>query len=113
MTTIAAGERRARRLPLTLIYAALIVAAALTMLPFVWVLSGSLRSMSDFQSDPGAWLPSAVTFENYGRLFSTAGFGGYLANSLIVAAMVVGANVIGGALAGYALGKLRFRAVWG
>jgi len=109
MSSLAAGERRARRVPIALLYVALAVAAVLTVLPFLWVISGSLRSMADFRSDPGAWLPAAVTLENYSRLFSGAGFGGYLANSLIVAAIVVAGNVIGGSLAGYALAKLRFR----
>jgi len=109
VSAFAAGERRSRRVPVALLYIALVIAALVTVLPFIWVVSGSLRGMADFRSDPGAWLPSAVTFENYGRLFSTAGFGGYLANSLIVAAMTVAGNVIGGALAGYALAKLSFR----
>ena len=98
-----------RRIPTAFLYLALVLAALLTILPFIWVVSGSLRSMTDFRSDPGAWLPSVVTFENYGKLFSTAGFGGYLANSLVVAAITVAGNVIGGALAGYALAKLEFR----
>ncbi|MFT4122642.1 MAG: carbohydrate ABC transporter permease [Microbacteriaceae bacterium] len=109
MSALAAGERRARRVPVVVLYVVLVVAAIVTILPFVWVLSGSLRGMTDFRSDPGAWLPSSVTFENYGRLFSTAGFGGFLVNSLVVAAITVAANVVGGALAGYALSKLEFR----
>jgi multiple sugar transport system permease protein len=90
-------------------YAGLVVAAALTVLPFVWVASGSLRGTADFQSDPGAWLPSVLTLDNYAKLFRTAGFGGYLVNSLAVAALTVAGNVVGGALAGYPLAKLEFR----
>jgi multiple sugar transport system permease protein len=109
MTGFTAGERRSRRIPTALLYAALVVAAVLTLLPFLWVISGSLRGLDDFRSDPGAWLPSTVTWENYARLFTTAGFGGFLANSLIVAGITVAGNVVGGALAGYALAKLPFR----
>jgi multiple sugar transport system permease protein len=109
MTPEVAGGRRLRRVPAAVLYAALVAAAALTSLPFVWVVSGSLRDIADFQADPGAWLPSTITLGNYGKLFSTGGFGGYLTNSLIVAAITVTGNVIGGALAGYALAKLEFR----
>ncbi len=109
MSASIASGRPAARVPRVLLYAALVVAALITMLPFVWVLTGSLRSIADFQSNPGAWFPTDATLSNYGRLFSTAGFGVYLTNSLIVAAVVIAGNVIGGALAGYALAKLEFR----
>jgi multiple sugar transport system permease protein len=109
MSALAAGERRGRRIPRALLYLALVIAALLTVLPFIWVVSGSLRGTADFQSDPGAWLPSSVTFANYGRLFTSDGFGGYLVNSLIVAGITVAGNVIGGSMAGYALAKLHFR----
>jgi multiple sugar transport system permease protein len=98
-----------RRIPRLLLYIVLVVAALITALPFIWVISGSLRGMADFQSDPGAWWPATVTFQNYGKLFSTGGFGGYLVNSLIVAGITVAGNVVGGSLAGYALAKLEFR----
>lgn len=108
MSTVAVGMPL-RRIPVALLYAALVLAALVTMLPFAWVLSGSLRGLAEFQADPGAWLPSEPTLENYAKLFSQAGFGGYLVNSLVVAGLVVAGNVVGGALAGYALAKLEFR----
>jgi multiple sugar transport system permease protein len=109
VTPVDVPTRRERRVPVALLYAGLVVAAGLTVLPFLWVISGSLRSIGDFQSNPGAWLPSVLTVSNYTRLFRAAGFGGYLVNSLVVAALTVCGNVMGGALAGYALAKLEFR----
>jgi multiple sugar transport system permease protein len=90
------------------LYTALGAAALVTVLPFVWVLSGSLRTTADIQSDPGAWLPSSVTFDNFVRLFSISGFTGYLVNSIVVAAIVVVGNIIAASAAGYALAKLDF-----
>ncbi len=109
MTGYAAGERARSRIPTAVLYVVLVIAALVTVLPFVWVISGSLRSVGDFRSDPGAWLPSVATLENYAKLFASAGFGGFLVNSLVVAAITVAGNVIGGALADYALAKLEFR----
>lgn len=108
MSAVTSGRDR-RPVATAVLYALLVVAAVLTVLPFVWVLSGSLRGLEEFQADPGAWWPIAPTLRNYANLFQTAGFGTYLVNSLVVAAMVVTGNVIGGALAGYALAKLEFR----
>jgi multiple sugar transport system permease protein len=114
MTAVAVAAGRAesrspeRRSGPVALYAGLVALAAITVLPFVWVLSGSLRTTGDIQAAPGAWLPAEVTLENFARLFSQAGFGTYLANSIVVAAMVVVGNVVGAAAAGYALAKLDF-----
>ena len=108
MSALSHGIRR-RRVPVAVLYTALVVAAIVTLLPFVWVVSGSLRGIREFQSDPGAWLPRDPTLVNYANLFTTADFGVYLTNSIVVAVIVIAGNVIGGALAGYALAKLEFR----
>jgi multiple sugar transport system permease protein len=104
----AASPPRERRSPRTVLHVVLVVLAGITLLPFGWVLSGSLRTTADIQAAPGAWLPSAVTLDNFVRLFGQAGFGTYLLNSCLVAAMVVAGNVVGAAAAGYALAKLDF-----
>ena len=118
MTTIAAprnaemtGERTQvprRSVARPLLYGALVLCALLTMLPFVWVLSGSLRSLDEIRSDPGAWLPHHVTLDNFVRLFKTEGFGRFLVNSIVVAVIVVVGNIVAASAAGYALAKLDF-----
>jgi multiple sugar transport system permease protein len=105
------GGRAAPREPRTpeaLLYVALAGVAGLTLLPFGWVASGSLRSLDDIRADPGAWLPSEVTFDNFVRLFATQGFSTYLVNSVVVAAMVVAGNIVAASAAGYALAKFDF-----
>ena len=42
------------RLRPAVLYTALIVLALVTILPFIWVISGSLRTTSDIQANPGA-----------------------------------------------------------
>ena len=99
---------RRRPVPRPLLYGALVLCALLTTLPFFWVLSGSLRSLDEIRSDPGAWLPHHVTFDNFLRLFRTEGFGQFMVNSVGVAAIVVAGNVVAASAAGYALAKLDF-----
>ncbi|WP_327581798.1 carbohydrate ABC transporter permease [Nonomuraea sp. NBC_00507] len=99
---------RRRSVTSPLLYGALALCALLTMLPFVWVISGSLRSLDEIRSDPGAWLPHDVTLDNFTRLFATEGFGGFMANSIMVAIMVVAGNIVAASAAGYALAKLDF-----
>ncbi|MGW3407537.1 carbohydrate ABC transporter permease [Streptomyces sp. NPDC000888] len=91
-----------------LLYGALVLCALLTMLPFVWVISGSLRSLDEIRADPGAWLPQHVTFDNFVRLFRTEGFAQFLTNSIVVAVIVVAGNIVAASAAGYALAKFDF-----
>ncbi|MDP4505004.1 carbohydrate ABC transporter permease [Nonomuraea turcica] len=99
---------RRRSVTSPLLYGALVLCALLTLLPFVWVISGSLRSLDEIRSDPGAWLPHDVTLDNFTRLFATEGFGGFMANSIMVAIIVVAGNIVAASAAGYALAKLDF-----
>lgn len=107
MTTDRSAVRR-RSVSRPLLYGALVLCALLTMLPFVWVISGSLRSLDEIRSDPGAWVPQHLTFDNFERLFTTEGFGRFLVNSAVVAVMVVAGNIVAASAAGYALAKLDF-----
>ncbi|MCX5602655.1 carbohydrate ABC transporter permease [Streptomyces phaeochromogenes] len=107
MTTDRIAVRR-RSVSRPLLYGALVLCALLTMLPFVWVISGSLRSLEEIRSDPGAWVPQHLTFDNFERLFTTQGFGRFLVNSVVVAVMVVAGNIVAASAAGYALAKLDF-----
>lgn len=106
--TVVAPTETTRPGPKVLLQVALAAAAGLTLLPFLWVASGSLRSLDDIRADPGAWLPSEVTFDNFVRLFATQGFSTFLVNSVVVAAIVVAGNLVAASAAGYALAKFDF-----
>ncbi|WP_405621940.1 carbohydrate ABC transporter permease [Streptomyces sp. NBC_00076] len=118
MTTVAAlrnaetatdrTARPRRSVARPLLYGALALCALLTLLPFLWVISGSLRSLAEIRSDPGAWLPHHVTLDNFVRLFRTEGFGQFMVNSVVVAVIVVAGNIVAASAAGYALAKLDF-----
>ena len=110
-TAAAAEDRiavRRRSVGRPLLYGALALCALLTLLPFYWVVSGSLRGLDEIRADPGAWVPQHVTLDNFVRLFWTEGFGRFLTNSVLVALMVVIGNIVAASAAGYALAKLEF-----
>lgn len=91
-------------------YALLVVVFAITVLPFVWQLSTSLKSIDeDVYSSTPSFIPEHPTFANYVQVAEVVPVVDYAMNSLIVAVLVVGGNVLGATMAGYALAKLRFR----
>ncbi|GGP13427.1 carbohydrate ABC transporter permease [Nonomuraea glycinis] len=91
-------------------YALLLVVLALTISPFLWQLSTSLKSLDEniYTATP-SFLPEHPTLDNYAGVADTIPVWSYALNSLTVAAIVVAGNLIGATLAGFALAKLRFR----
>jgi multiple sugar transport system permease protein len=76
------------------------------MLPFLWMLLGSLKTTVDFLSYPPVWL-FRPTLENYRQVVADNAFVRYVLNSLVVAA---GATLVGlllGIPAAYALARWR------
>ncbi|MET9077534.1 carbohydrate ABC transporter permease [Streptomyces sp. NPDC004232] len=102
--------RRIRVGELALRYLLLLAVLALTVGPFLWQLSTSLKGTTeDIYSSPPSFLPAHPTLHNYTRVADTVPVWDYALNSLKVAAANVVTNCVGSALAGYALARLRFR----
>jgi multiple sugar transport system permease protein len=86
----------------------LIVGALAMLLPFVWMLSTSLKPPEQLFTVPPTWLPRPLQFDTYLKALSAGNFGRYALNSLILALANVLSNVLLSALAGYAFARLRF-----
>ncbi|MGW5095714.1 carbohydrate ABC transporter permease [Streptomyces nodosus] len=95
---------------LVLRYALLLVVLVLTVGPFLWQLSTSLKGPTEnIFSSPPSFLPAHPTLHNYARVADTIPVWDYALNSLTVAGASVVTNCVGAALAGYALARLRYR----
>ncbi|MEV5878935.1 carbohydrate ABC transporter permease [Streptomyces sp. NPDC052101] len=102
--------RRIRVAELVWRYLLLLAVLALTVGPFLWQLSTSLKGPTeDIYSSPPSLLPAHPTLHNYTRVADTIPVWDYALNSLKVATANVVTNCVGSALAGYALARLRFR----
>ncbi|MFF8606590.1 carbohydrate ABC transporter permease [Streptomyces sp. NPDC015346] len=93
-------------------YLLLAVVLLLTIGPFLWQLSTSLKGPGeDVYSRTPDFLPDDPTFANYAQVADTIPVWTYAVNSLTVAGIAVVGNVVGATLAGFALARLRFRGV--
>ncbi|MGW1290256.1 carbohydrate ABC transporter permease [Streptomyces sp. NPDC002586] len=102
--------RRIRAGELVWRYLLLLGVLALTVGPFLWQLSTSLKGPTeDIYGSPPSLLPAHPTLHNYTRVADTIPVWDYALNSLKVATANVATNCVGSALAGYALARLRFR----
>jgi multiple sugar transport system permease protein len=89
-------------------HGALLLAAAITMYPLLWMVTASLMPAGEAQSFPPRFWPSRFTYSHYTDLFERLNMARYFANSLLVASAVTLLSVLVNSMAGYALAKLRF-----
>src|SRR5687768_4546652 len=80
----------------------LLGSATITLLPLAWMLSVSLMSAGEASTFPPPLLPSRVTFANYRELFTHAGLGRNLVNSVVLTAAVTLVSLLFNVAAGYA-----------
>jgi multiple sugar transport system permease protein len=90
------------------LYAVLAVGLVLVVMPFVWMLTSSVKPEAEVRAVPPTWWPQTVTADNYDALFTRLDFPTYFLNSAIVALAVTLGNVVFCSMLGYALAKLDF-----
>lgn len=107
----ARGSRSARRAAsLTARYVLLTGMLLLTVGPFLWQLSTSLKGNGErVFGYPPQLLPHHPTMHHYADVLDTVPVLRYASNSLIVSAGSVVTNCLFGSMAGYALARMRFR----
>lgn len=91
-------------------YLILILMFVVLVGPFVWELSLSLKGPGDnVYAVPPYIIPKTPTLENYVDVFRQVPVAHYMLNSLIVACISIAGNIILSTMAGYALGRLKWK----
>ncbi len=93
-----------------IIHILLIVTSLLSIIPFVWLTSTSLKGVNEnIFAYPPKLIPQDFTLLNYIEVWQKVDFMGYFWNSLIVAGLTVILNLILSSLAAYPLARMKFR----
>jgi trehalose/maltose transport system permease protein len=95
-----------RRVPFYLLIAIIFVYA---VFPFYWAIRSAFTPEADLFRTPVQYIPLDPTLDNFRAVFSSGDFQRALLNSTLVAASVTLVALAVGSLAGYALGRFRFR----
>ena len=91
------------------IHAILIFASLLSIFPFIWLISTSLKGNAEnIFAYPPQIIPHNFTFENYVGVWKKVNFIAYFFNSMIVAGFTVILNLLLSALAAYPLARMQF-----
>lgn len=95
-------------IPRAICYIILIGGSAFMLLPFVWMVSTSVKTFAEALAMPPIWIPERLVWENYPEAWAMAPFGRFFLNSVFVAVVTALGGVITSALAAYAFAKMRF-----
>ena len=105
----ARSRRRRGRASSALWYLLLTAIAVITVFPFFWMLSTSLKGPLDpITSVPPQFLPGNPTLANYEKVLASLPIPRFFFNSVVVSVAVGALNVVVAALAAYPLARMRF-----
>jgi multiple sugar transport system permease protein len=87
---------------------ALIVLSLLSLIPFLWMISTSLKTRAEVFTYPPVWIPVQPQWENYLRVFQAFPFARYTLNTAFVTITVTIFQTLTSAMAAYAFARLTF-----
>ncbi|MDR0396576.1 MAG: carbohydrate ABC transporter permease [Oscillospiraceae bacterium] len=112
MTTWAQRRKRAypgKAIGKAALYAALIGLSCVALLPFLWMLSSSLKLDNEVFQYPMRWTPKTFHWDNYLLIWQRVPLTTYFRNTAIVAVAVTFAQILSSSFAAYAFAKMRFK----
>lgn len=91
-----------------LIYALLIAIAIAMVLPFVWMISTSLKKMGEVFIYPPVWIPASLQWQNYQEVMRRFPFVHWTFNSTYIAILATLGQLLTCSLAAYAFARFEF-----
>lgn len=89
-------------------YVLLIIGAFTMLIPFLWMVSTSLKSPAEAVSMPPIWIPKSFKVENFLKAFEVAPFGRYFLNSVLITSLSTIGELLTTILAAFAFAKMQF-----
>jgi ABC-type glycerol-3-phosphate transport system permease component len=97
----------ARGILRVLYYGLLLLVAFIALFPIVWLLTGSLQTISELYEGV-TLLPKTPQFQNYVTAWTKGGFGVFIPNSFLYSITAVSGIIVASSMAGYALARIQF-----
>jgi multiple sugar transport system permease protein len=81
--------------------------ALLFLIPFLWMISSSLKPNYQIFEVPPRWIPNPPQWSNYREALTTLPFDRYMVNTAIITALTIAGHVVSCTLIAYAFARLR------
>jgi multiple sugar transport system permease protein len=92
-----------------ILHTILILGSAAMIIPFLWMISTSLKDFGQVFIIPPKWIPDPIMWSNYPNAWNALPFGNAYLNSIKIAVIVVTVQLLTASMAAYAFSKLKFK----
>ena len=87
------------------LYAILIAGAVLVTIPFIWLVSSSLKPQAQLVAFPPIWIPKPILWENYPKALTALPFGRFILNTVIIATGATLGSLVSSSLGAFAFAR--------
>ena len=91
------------------VYVVLVLLSILTVIPFLWMLSASLKLNKDVFAWPMEWIPANPQWHNYVDIWTKIPLLKFIGNTAFLTVVVTLLQLLTSSFAAYAFSKLRFK----
>src|SRR3954452_14141320 len=102
------SSRRNKRWGGALVWFLLCAGAILMTLPFLWMVSTSLKVESQIWLFPPQWIPNPVRWQNYIEALTILPFGRYALNTMLITVLTTVGVVLSASLCAYGFARMQF-----
>ena len=93
-----------------IVYIILILIAACMIVPFLWMLSASIKSDREvFQMNPFVWIPENPRWDNYAKIWTKIPLFTFVKNTVFLTIVVTLFQLVTSSFAAYSFAKLNFK----
>ena len=104
------SAKKKARVGKILIYTFLIIITGLMLIPFLWMLSSSIKTDREvFQMNPFVWIPENPKWSNYTAIFTKMPFLRFIGNTAFLTIIVTFLQILTSSFAAYSFAKLDFK----
>ena len=103
------NKKTNRTITMVTIYAVLIIITALMLIPFLWMLSASLKMNKDVFTFPVQWIPDNPRWKNYIDIWTKIPLLTFVKNSAKLTIIVTLLQLFTSSFAAYAFAKMNFK----
>lgn len=92
-----------------LVHIAMMIGAAVFMIPFLWMLSTALKDMGEVYYWPPTWIPNPIVWRNFADAVTAIPFVRFLRNSVLITALNIVGTLVTSSLVAFGFSRLTFK----
>jgi ABC-type glycerol-3-phosphate transport system permease component len=93
----------------SILYTVLTIGLIVFALPFIWMISTSVKPGPEVYLVPPKWIPSTVEWQNFVEPWQNLPFATFYRNTITVTVLTIVGTLISSSMAAFAFARLRFR----